>query len=56
MASDEVAEQVETNQQLGHDIGAYSTPAFVVNGQPMVGAQPTEVFVDAMDSALANAQ
>ena len=56
MASDEIAEQVETNQQLGHDIGAYSTPAFVVNGQPMVGAQPTEVFVDAMDSALADAQ
>lgn len=56
MSSDTVAEQTEVNQQLGHDIGAYSTPAFVLNGQPMVGAQPTEVFVDAMDSALAEAQ
>lgn len=56
MTSDAVAEQVAANQQLGHDIGAYSTPAFVINGQPMVGAQPTDVFVDAMDSALSEAQ
>ena len=56
MASEEVAEQIESNQQLGHDIGAYSTPAFVLNGQPMVGAQPTDVFVDAMDAALADAK
>ncbi len=56
MASDKVAEQIDVNEQLGLDIGAYSTPAFVLNGQPMVGAQPTEVFVDAMDAALAEAQ
>jgi len=56
MSSDAVAEQIEVNEQLGLDMGAYSTPAFVINGEPMVGAQPTDVFVDAMDSALAAAQ
>ena len=56
MASEAVAEQISTNQALGHDIGAYSTPAFVVNGEPMIGAQPTDVFVDAMDAALAEAE
>lgn len=53
MHSNDVAEQIEVNEQLGLDIGAYSTPAFVVAGQPMVGAQPTDVFVDAVDAALA---
>ena len=53
MHSSDVAEQIEVNEQLGLDIGAYSTPAFVVAGQPMVGAQPTDVFVDAVDAALA---
>ncbi|WP_235604854.1 DsbA family protein [Enteractinococcus helveticum] len=53
MRSDPVAEQILINQQLGTDLGAYSTPSFIVDGQPMVGAQPTEVFVNAVDDALA---
>ncbi|HJF15157.1 MAG TPA: thioredoxin domain-containing protein [Enteractinococcus helveticum] len=53
MQSDQVAEQVLINQQLGTDLGAYSTPSFIVDGQPMVGAQPTDVFVNAVDEALA---
>lgn len=54
MHSEEVQEQIIENQRLGTDLGAYSTPSFVVDGQPMVGAQPTEVFVDAVDQALAD--
>lgn len=54
--SAEVIEAVETNQQLGMDLGAYSTPAFVLGGEPMVGAQPTEVFTEAVDQALEQAQ
>lgn len=46
------AEQIGANQQLGLDLGAYSTPAFVLGGQPIVGAQPTEVFLDAFDAAM----
>lgn len=56
MHSNAVAEQIDVTEQLGLDIGAYSTPAFVVAGKPMVGAQPTDVFVEAVDDALADAQ
>lgn len=48
-------EEIARNQQLGLDIGAFSTPAFILGGQPLVGAQPTEVFTAAMDEALAAA-
>lgn len=54
--SAEVIEAVETNQQLGMDLGAYSTPAFILGGEPMVGAQPTEAFTEAVDQALEPAQ
>lgn len=52
MNSPEVEEQVTANQQLGTDLGVYSTPAFLLAGDPMVGAQPTETFTDAVDEAL----
>ncbi|WP_407317259.1 thioredoxin domain-containing protein [Isoptericola halotolerans] len=47
-------EQVQANQQLGLDLGAYSTPAFLLGGEPIVGAQPTQVFRDAFEAALAD--
>lgn len=53
MNSAEVAEQIASNAQEGLDIGAYSTPAFILAGEPIVGAQPTEVFLSAVDDALA---
>lgn len=56
MRSDVVNEQIQANEALGTDLGAYSTPAFVLGGQPMLGAQPTNVFVDAMEDALATAR
>src|SRR5699024_371760 len=56
MHSDTAEQHTQENQQQGLDIGAYSTPAFVLNGQPLLGAQPTDVFVDAVDDALATAQ
>lgn len=56
MHSDQVAETILENQRLGTDLGAYSTPAFVLGGEPMMGAQPTEVFIDAMDAAVAAAR
>lgn len=55
-ASEETAQQVADNQQLGIDLGAYSTPAFILGGQPIVGAQPSRVFVDAFDDALSAAE
>lgn len=55
MNSAEVAQHVTANEELGYSIGAYSTPSFILGGEPMVGAQPTEVFTDAVDQALAEA-
>lgn len=55
MNSEEVAEQIDENAELGYSIGAYSTPTFIIGGTPMVGAQPTEVFTQAVDDALEQA-
>ncbi|MGC0274795.1 DsbA family protein [Pseudactinotalea sp. Z1739] len=51
----ETAEEIDRNAQLGLDLGAYSTPTFILDGQPIIGAQPTEVFTDAVEAALAAA-
>lgn len=53
LAAPETADAVAVNQQLGLDLGAYSTPSFLFGGEPVVGAQPTQVFLDAYDAALA---
>lgn len=53
MSSPEAAEEIARNEQLGLDHGAMSTPVFLLGGSPMVGAQPTEVFLDAYEAALA---
>ncbi|GAA4516910.1 DsbA family protein [Brevibacterium yomogidense] len=52
MDSQETQETVEAYAQTGLDLGAFSTPTFLVGGEPIVGAQPTDVFVDAVDTAL----
>ncbi len=35
----------------GQRIGVTGTPAFIVNGRPIMGAQPTATFVDAIERA-----
>lgn len=55
MASEEVAAAVERDFQEGQSIGVTGTPAFLVNGRPVMGAQPTEVFVQTIEDALAEA-
>lgn len=52
MQSPAIAEQIAANARLGLDLGAYSTPVFLMGGEPLVGAQPSEVFLDAFDRAL----
>ncbi|MFE1167322.1 DsbA family protein [Nocardiopsis sp. NPDC058789] len=50
-----------TSIEVGHDfvegqqIGVSATPAFIVNGDPIMGAQPLDVFVKSVDTALAAA-
>lgn len=40
----------------GRALGVKSTPTFMVNGTPLVGAQPVEAFRQAIDEALQRAQ
>ncbi|GAA1095098.1 DsbA family protein [Nocardiopsis metallicus] len=53
--SDEVAERVSRDFAEAQGIGVTSTPAFLVNGQPLMGAQPLPVFESAIENALAGA-
>ncbi|MDN5599021.1 MAG: thioredoxin domain-containing protein [Brachybacterium sp.] len=54
--SEEVRATIEENAQQGIEIGAFSTPAFIIGGTPTVGAQPTEVFTEMVDQALAESE
>lgn len=55
MQDEATAAEIMRNQELGLGLGAFSTPSFVMGGEPMVGAQPTEFFVDAFERAFAEA-
>ena len=39
----------------GRALGVKSTPTFMVNGKPLIGAQPVEAFRDAINEALPKA-
>ena len=44
---------VQEATQIAQSIGVSSTPAFLINGTPMLGAQPFESFQQVIDKALA---
>lgn len=46
------AERVETETVLGHALGATGTPAFLLNGQLVIGAYPFEAFQRGFDVLL----
>jgi protein-disulfide isomerase len=46
---------VQADLQEAMELGFNGTPAFLINGQPLVGAQPFEVFAQAIESLLATA-
>ena len=43
---------VEADFAEGREMGVRSTPTFLINGKPLVGAQPIENFRAAIDEAL----
>ena len=46
-------EEVELDYQFASSIGIQSTPTFFLNGLPIIGAQPYDVFKKIIDSELA---
>jgi protein-disulfide isomerase len=55
MDSSAVAGAVQRDFQEGQSIGVTGTPAFLVNGQPIIGAQPTAEFVMVIEQAAKSA-
>lgn len=51
MASDATKELVAADFEEGQAIGITGTPSFLINGNPVVGAQPTEVFEQVIEEA-----
>ena len=49
------ASLVENDLKAGQEYGISGTPAFFVNGRPIVGAQPLEAFQQLIDDELARA-
>jgi len=48
--------RVQADLQEGQQLGITGTPAFLINGKPLIGAQPFSAFQKAIDAALAEKQ
>ena len=48
-------ESINEEQMEGVTLGVTGTPSFLINGTPVIGAQPTPTFVEAIDRAAAEA-
>jgi len=51
MQSQETLDAVTADFQEGQQLGISGTPAFLLNGRPIMGAQPTDTFVAAIEQA-----
>jgi protein-disulfide isomerase len=48
-------EAVQADLELGQTLGITGTPAFLINGQAIIGGQPAETFFEAVERAAAEA-
>ena len=55
MKSEATKSAIADDFAQGQAIGVTGTPAFVINGVPVIGAQPTEVFEKTIEQAAADA-
>lgn len=55
MDSDAAGDSIARDSQEGYTLGVTSTPAFLVNTQPILGVQPLEVFEAAIEQARSTA-
>jgi protein-disulfide isomerase len=53
--SGKYTEVVEKENDLARQLGVQSTPSFVINGTPVIGAQPFENFQQVIEAALSSA-
>ena len=56
LASRQHQSAVSSDLQEGIELGVTGTPAFFINGYPVTGAQPFEMFEQAIDTLLAEEQ
>ncbi|WP_246119623.1 DsbA family protein [Aeromicrobium flavum] len=56
MDSDEVAAAIKRDRDEGMAIGVTGTPAFLINDRVLMGALPTEDFVETIDAAIKDAR
>lgn len=56
MKRPELAAAIRSDSLEGQSLGVTGTPAFIINGQPVIGAQPTSVFEQVIDAAAAAAR
>ena len=52
LTSREFSEEVEKDFNVARALGVTGTPTFFINGIPLVGAQPLEVFAEIIDREL----
>lgn len=45
---------VQQQKQMAQQLGVQSTPTFVINGTPVIGAQPFSAFQQVIESILDN--
>ena len=51
MDDDVVTQRVSADANEGQQLAVTGTPSFLINGKPLVGAQPYEAFVEAIEAA-----
>lgn len=56
MDSDEVAAAIKRDRDEGMAIGVTGTPAFLINDRVLMGALPTQDFVETIDAAIKDAR
>lgn len=56
MNSEQTFAQIQNYASIGLDMGVQTTPTFIIGGEPIVGPQPSDVFLDAYERAFENAR
>jgi protein-disulfide isomerase len=54
--SDKYKNEIDQDMKDGGSVGVTGTPAFIINGKSLVGAQPADAFFRAIDAAMAKAK